>query len=66
MQVPVESIKIQTVEKIVEVPVEVIKYVNKVTEVGNQEEVEDLKRQLQEQVKSKQNIAQENRIVIKE
>jgi hypothetical protein len=39
VQVPVESVQIQTIEKIVEVPVEVIKYVNKVIEVGNDEEL---------------------------
>ena len=35
VEVPIESVKIQTVEKIVEVPVETIKYVDRIVTVDN-------------------------------
>ena len=40
MEVPVESVKIVTVEKLVEVPVEVIKYVDRIVEPSPNKEQE--------------------------
>lgn len=47
IEVPVESVKIVTVERIVEVPIEVIKYVDRIVEPNKENELQERKFQYQ-------------------